>query len=121
MVDIVGLVVGRLGFSFALSVLVHLQLPPPGFRRGLYSCAATRLSRYSVLATRYLFTQYQPIGASFRLMYTCLVSRYSSMPHGPSSRPKPDCRRPLQQPWDALGDLRQCCFEHHHIHTELAF
>ena len=36
-------------------------------------------------------SQYQPIGASFKLMYTCLVSRYSSMPHGPSSRPKPDC------------------------------
>src|ERR1019366_2263685 len=96
MVDIVGLVVGRLGFSFAPSGLVHLQLATHGLRRGLHSCAATRLSRYSVLATRYLFTQYQPIGASFRLMYTCLVSRYSSMPHGPSSRPKPDCLYPPQ-------------------------
>ena len=31
------------------------------------------------------------LAASFKLMCTCLVSRYSSMPHGPSSRPKPDC------------------------------
>src|SRR6202034_568417 len=38
--------------------------------------------------------QYQPIGASFKLIYTCLVSRYSSMPQGPSSRPKPDCLYP---------------------------
>ena len=38
-----------------------------------------------------LSSQYQPIGASFRLMCTCLVSRYSSTPQGPSSRPKPDC------------------------------
>ena len=27
---------------------------------------------------------------------TCLVSRYSSRPQGPSSRPKPDCFRPPQ-------------------------
>src|SRR6267378_7453646 len=40
--------------------------------------------------------QYQPIGASFRLMWTCFVSRYSSIPHGPSSRPKPDCLYPPQ-------------------------
>src|SRR5436305_9586041 len=32
--------------------------------------------------------QYQPIGCSLRLMCTCLVSKYSSMPQGPSSRPK---------------------------------
>src|SRR5450432_3329829 len=38
--------------------------------------------------------QYQPMGCSFKLMYTCLVSRYSSTPHGPSSRPKPDCLYP---------------------------
>src|SRR5436190_1734286 len=38
--------------------------------------------------------QYQPIGASFKLMCTCLVSRYSSMPQGPSSRPNPDCLKP---------------------------
>src|SRR5271157_5691397 len=41
-------------------------------------------------------SQYQPIGASFRLICTCLTSRYSSMPHGPSSRPKPDCLKPPQ-------------------------
>ena len=28
-------------------------------------------------------SQYQPIGASFKLMWTCLVSRYSSIPQGP--------------------------------------
>src|ERR1700683_2213035 len=51
--------------------------------------------RFLLLATdhRPLATafQYQPIGASFKLMWTCLVSKYSSMPQGPSSRPKPDC------------------------------
>src|ERR1700685_1036320 len=35
--------------------------------------------------------QYHPMGCSFKLMWTCLVSRYSSMPQGPSSLPKPDC------------------------------
>jgi hypothetical protein len=40
--------------------------------------------------------QYHPIGCSFRLMCTCLVSRYSSMPQGPSSRPNPDCLYPPQ-------------------------
>jgi len=35
--------------------------------------------------------QYHPMGDSLRLMWTCFVSRYSSMPCGPSSRPKPDC------------------------------
>src|SRR6202034_631701 len=40
--------------------------------------------------------QYQPIGASLRLMSTCFVSRYSSMPQGPSARPKPDCLYPPQ-------------------------
>ena len=35
--------------------------------------------------------QYHPIGVSSRFTKTCLVSRYSSSPHGPSSRPKPDC------------------------------
>src|SRR5208283_122373 len=50
-------------------------------------------TRYPQLGTRY---QYHPIGASFRLMYTCFVSRYSSMPHGPSSRPNPDCLYPPQ-------------------------
>ena len=34
--------------------------------------------------------QYQPIGDSFRLMWTCLTCRYSSAPQGPSSRPMPD-------------------------------
>src|SRR5260370_39834391 len=35
--------------------------------------------------------QYQPMGVSSRLTKTCLVSRYSSRPQGPRSRPKPDC------------------------------
>ncbi len=39
-------------------------------------------------------SQYQPIGCSFRLIWTCFVSRYSSMPHGPNSRPNPDCLYP---------------------------
>src|SRR5258708_17948136 len=51
------------------------------------------VSRYQFLFCSVLF-QYQPIGASFRLMWTCLVSRYSSMPHGPSSRPNPACLYP---------------------------
>src|SRR3954468_14581964 len=38
--------------------------------------------------------QYQPIGFSSRLMNTCLVSRYSSTPQCPSSRPKPDALYP---------------------------
>src|SRR6266581_1147869 len=54
----------------------------------LGSCLGTRYSR---LDTAF---QYQPIGASFRLMWTCLVSRYSSIPQGPSSRPNPDCLKP---------------------------
>ncbi len=33
--------------------------------------------------------QYQPIGCSLRLMWTCLTWRYSSAPQGPSSRPMP--------------------------------
>src|SRR5579859_1250181 len=37
-------------------------------------------------------SQYQPIGVSSRFTKTCLVSRYSSSPHGPSSRPKPTKR-----------------------------
>src|SRR5262249_61194439 len=41
-------------------------------------------------------SQYQPIGASSRLTNTCFVSRYSSSPHGPSSRPNPDCLYPPQ-------------------------
>src|SRR5215213_3142714 len=34
--------------------------------------------------------QYQPIGFSSRLMKTCFVSRYSSTPQCPNSRPKPE-------------------------------
>jgi hypothetical protein len=34
--------------------------------------------------------QYQPMGDSFRLMWTCLTCKYSSAPQGPSSRPMPD-------------------------------
>ena len=36
-------------------------------------------------------SQYQPMGVSSKLTNTCLVSRYSSRPHGPSSLPNPDC------------------------------
>src|SRR4030088_2444014 len=50
-------------------------------------------------------SQYQPIGASFKLIYTCLVSRYSSMPQGPSSRPKPDCLYPPHGASTYVGSL----------------
>ncbi len=40
--------------------------------------------------------QYHPIGVSSRFTKTCLVSRYSSRPQGPSSRPNPDCLYPPQ-------------------------
>jgi hypothetical protein len=40
--------------------------------------------------------QYQPIGFSSRLMNTCFVSRYSSTPQCPSSRPNPDALYPPQ-------------------------
>src|SRR6266566_4640251 len=36
-----------------------------------------------------VWAQYQPIGCSLRLMWTCLTWRYSSAPQGPSSRPMP--------------------------------
>ena len=35
--------------------------------------------------------QYQPMGSSERLIYTCFTLRYSSTPHLPSSRPMPLC------------------------------
>ena len=43
----------------------------------------------SVVQCAALLFQYQPIGFSSRLMNTCFVSRYSSTPQCPSSRPKP--------------------------------
>ena len=63
-------------------------------RNGLFPplrAAPASVARELQYVSESLPSQYHPIGCSFRLMWTCLVSRYSSMPHGPSSRPKPDC------------------------------
>src|SRR5579872_324215 len=97
------------GYSFRAAVCKGLRLRPGNLRSELNcrhrqilvasdqcSVASQSSSVNWPLVTDHwpLVFQYHPIGASFRLMWTCLVSRYSSIPQAPSSRPKPDCLNP---------------------------
>src|SRR6266478_2126297 len=69
------------GFRFSISS--EKQIPRSAEPTGAQKARFARNDK--------LIYQYQPMGVSSRLTNTCLVSRYSSSPQGPSSRPKPDC------------------------------
>src|SRR6266481_4767635 len=74
------------GFRFSISS--EKQIPRSAEPTGAQKARFARNDK--------LIYQYQPMGVSSRLTNTCLVSRYSSSPQGPSSRPKPDCLYPPQ-------------------------
>src|SRR5258707_510978 len=69
--------------GFRFSILSEKQIPRSAEPTGAQKARFARNDK--------VIYQYQPMGVSSRLTNTCLVSRYSSMPQGPSSRPKPDC------------------------------
>ena len=70
--------------------LLRRRLPARAARRGGAKAPPTAMATPLRKSRRRMRrTQYQPIGDSFRLMWTCFTWRYSSAPQGPSSRPIP--------------------------------